>query len=160
MEVGDTLDLLPKTYEETSMPLDLNAPEFRPSGAGRFTKSATRGNPKFEAQLRKAGIEPSAYLEEARKRAKEHHYPIKLLGFAQDGDHKLAIPDENGRVIAFGKVGYGDHIIYSHLEASGKVPKGTADKKQSVFHKSHSKIKGDWKKNPFSANNLALKILW
>jgi hypothetical protein len=110
--------------------------------------------------LEKAGFSPSAYLKEAQRRAKKHHYPYKLLGFASDGTHKLAIPDENGRVVAFGKVGYGDHLIYSHLEEHGKVSAGTALKKQNVFQKSHSKMKGDWQKNPFSPNNLALKILW
>jgi len=118
------------------------------------------GANKFYTQLRKAGIEPSAYLNEAKRRAKAYKYPSKLLGFAQDGVHKLAIPDENGRMVAFGKVGYGDHLIYSHMEASQKVPSGTASKKQNTFQKSHSKMKGDWQKNPFSPNNLALKILW
>jgi len=132
----------------------------RPSGAGKMAGTATRGNPKFERQLKKAGLDTSSYLAEARRRAKIHHYPYKLLGFATDGEHKLAIPDENGRVVSFGRVGYGDHLIYSHMEKAGSVASGTADKKQSVFHKSHSKIKGDWKSNPFSANNLALKILW
>jgi len=116
--------------------------------------------PKFMKQLKKAGYEPSAYLEEAKRRAKKNHYPYKLLGFATDGEHKLAIPDAEGRVVAFGRVGYGDHLIYSHLEAAGSVPSGTALKKQSVFQKSHSKIKGDWRQNPFSPNNLAMKILW
>lgn len=131
-------------------------------GAGKSAGRATLGNPagKFLKQLEKAGYEPSAYLEEARRRAKKNHYPYKLLGFASDGTHKLAIPDENGRVVSFGKVGYGDHLIYSHLEAAGRVSAGTAQKKQSVFQKSHSKIKGDWKQNPFSPNNLAMKVLW
>jgi hypothetical protein len=129
-------------------------------GTRKVAETATRGNPKFEAQLRKAGLEPSAYLEEAKRRAKLHHYPYKLLGFAQDGEHKLAIPDENGRVVSFGRVGNGDHLIYSHMEKAGSVASGTAEKKKNVFHKSHSKIKGDWKGNPFSANNLALRILW
>jgi hypothetical protein len=124
--------------------------------------SATRSDPpsKFKKQLEKAGLESSSYLEEARRRAKANHYPYKLLGFALDGVHKLQIPDENGRVVAFGRVGYGDHLIYSHQEESGTVPKGTADAKQNTFQKSHSKIKGDWKSNPFSPNMLALKILW
>jgi len=132
----------------------------RLTGRGKFAESTTRPDPAFGRQLQKAGIEPSAYLEEARRRAKKHHYPYKLLGFATDGKAKLAIPDENGRVITFGRIGYGDHLIYSHLEKHGKVPKGTAESKQSVFQKSHTKIKGDWKKNPFSANHLALRILW
>lgn len=117
-------------------------------------------NGKFITQLRKAGIEPSAYLKEASRRAKEHHYPYKLLGFAQDGSHKLAIPDKNGKMVAFGKVGYGDHIIYSHLEKSHSVPSGTAEKKKRVFHKSHTKMRGAWASEPFSPNNLALRILW
>ena len=128
-------------------------------GAGK-AKSATRGDPKFEKQLHKVGFDSASYLKEARRKAKLHHYPYKLLGFANDGNHKLAIPDENGRVIAFGKVGYGDHLIYSHQEALQKVSAGTAEKKRNVFRKSHTKIKGDWKKNPFSPNSLALNILW
>ena len=124
-------------------------------GAG----TATPGNP-FRSQLEKAGIEPSAYLKEATRRAKEHRYPYKLLGFAKDGEHKLAIPDKNGRMVAFGKVGYGDHIIYSFLEKKHSVPEGTAEKKRNVFQKSHSKMKGAWASDPFSANNLALKVLW
>lgn len=116
--------------------------------------------PLFKTQLEKAGIEPSLYLKEAQRRAKEAGYPHRLLGYASDGSHKLAIPDANGRVIAFGKVKYGDHIIYEHMEKHNRVPKGTAQKKQNTFQKSHSKIKGDWKNNPFSPNALALKILW
>jgi hypothetical protein len=116
--------------------------------------------PLFKTQLEKAGIEPSLYLKEAQRRAKEAGYPYRLLGYASDGSHKLAIPDANGRVIAFGKVKYGDHIIYEHMEKHNRVPKGTAQKKQNTFQKSHSKIKGDWKNNPFSPNALALKILW
>ena len=116
------------------------------------------GSGAFATQLKKAGISPSAYLREVKRRAKKHQYP--KVEFATDGDHKLTATDKNGKVTSFGKVGYGDHIIYSHLEAVGKVPAGTAAMKQSVFHKSHSKIKGDWKKDAYSANNLALRILW
>ena len=116
------------------------------------------GSGAFAAQLKRAGISPSAYLKEVKRRAKKHQYP--KVEFATDGDHKLIATDKDGKVTSFGKVGYGDHIIYSHLEAAGKVPAGTAAMKQSVFHKSHSKIKGDWKKDAYSANNLALRILW
>ncbi len=128
-------------------------------GMGRAPGGLAPSAP-FRAQLEKAGIEPSAYLAEAKRRAKEHGYPFKLLGFASDGSHKLAIPDKDGRMVAFGKVKYGDHIIYSHLEKHHKVRTGTAASKKNTFQKSHSKMKGNWASNPFSANNLALKILW
>jgi hypothetical protein len=125
----------------------------------RLTQGAGKGG-KFEAQLRKVGIEPSSYLKEAQRRAKNAGLPHKVLGFADDGIHKLAIPDAEGRMVKFGRAGYKDHLIWSHLERAGKVPKGSADAKKNTFHKSHSAIKGDWKKNPFSPNNLALKVLW
>jgi hypothetical protein len=120
------------------------------------------GHAKFMAQLNKAGLSPSVYLKKAQKKAKDagYGYGAKLLGFASDGVHKLAMPNEDGKLITFGRVGYGDHLIWSHLESVGKAPQGTASMKQNVFQKSHSKIKGDWQKNPFSPNNLALKILW
>lgn len=138
----------------------LNAHGLQNFEGGASAETATRSNPKFDRQLKKAGLDTSSYLEEARRKAKEHHYPHKLLGYATDGIHKLAIPDENGRVVSFGRIGYGDHLIYSNMEKAGSVASGTAEKKQNTFHKSHTKIKGDWKKNPFSANMLALKILW
>jgi hypothetical protein len=128
-------------------------------GGGKSSEASTPANP-FKTQLEKAGLEPSSYLAEARRRAKEHHYPYKLLGFAKDGEHKLVIPDGNGRLVAFGRVGYGDHIIYSHLEKHHKVPSGTADAKRNTFQKSHKKIRGDWASKPFSPNNLALRISW
>jgi hypothetical protein len=62
--------------------------------------------------------------------------------------------------ISFGLSGYGDFLIYTYLEHINEVPKGTADKKRNTFHKSHTKIKGDWKDNDYSPNNLALRILW
>ena len=119
-------------------------------------------NPKsaFKSQLEELGINPSAYLKEAQRRAKAHKYPYKLLGFSTDTVHKLAIPDHSGKMIRFGRVGYGDHLIYEHLEKHGKVPRGTASSKQNTFQKSHSKMKGAWRENQFSPNNLALRILW
>jgi hypothetical protein len=57
-------------------------------------------------------------------------------------------------------LGYGDYIIWTAKEKEGIVPKGYADMKRNVFHKSHSKIKGDWKNDKFSPNMLALKITW
>jgi hypothetical protein len=117
---------------------------------------------KFKAQLDKAGLNPSVYLKKAQKKARDAGYGkgATLLGFASDGVHKLAMPNKDGKLITFGRVGYGDHLIWSHLESLGKVPQGTASKKMNVFQKSHSQIRGDWKADPFSPNNLALKILW
>ena len=144
--VVETLDNLPQ-------------PEL-PPGEEFISYIGQGSGSKFHKQLLKAGIQPSAYLKEAQRRAKDAGYPEKLLGFSSDSSHKLAIPDPDGKMIHFGKVGYGDFLIWSHSERAGNVPKGTADGKRRTFQASHTKIKGDWKGNPFSPNNLALKILW
>jgi hypothetical protein len=123
-------------------------------------QGGAKAHKKFEEQLKKVGIEPSLYLKEAQRRAKDAGLPYKLLGFSDDDEHKLAIPDATGRMIKFGRVGYGDHLIWTHLESQKRAPMGTADAKRNTFQKSHSAIKGDWKKNPFSPNSLALKVLW
>jgi hypothetical protein len=133
---------------------------YPPWSAYAAQDGGAKAHSKFDKQLKKVGIEPSLYLKEAQRRAKDAGLPHKVLGFADDGDHKLSIPNADGRMIKFGKVGYGDHLIWSHLERAGSAPKGTADAKRNTFQKSHSKIKGDWKKDAFSPNSLALNVLW
>jgi hypothetical protein len=131
--------------------LELPSDGLGANGSGKkFAESPTPLNP----------LSREEYLKRARASAKRHGLPYKLLGYADDNKHKLQIPDPDGRIIRFGRKGYGDFIIYSALEASGKVAKGMAEMKRNVFHKSHSKIKGNWSQNAFSPNNLALKVLW
>lgn len=114
---------------------------------------------RFHQELREIGMTPTAYLREARKKAKESGYSPSSLHFADDGVHKLAITEE-GRTTAFGAVGYKDHLMWSALEKKGDVEKGTAEAKRRRFQVSHRAMKGDWKSNPYSANRLALAVLW
>jgi hypothetical protein len=115
---------------------------------------------RFLRELKEIGLSPTAYLREARRRAKASGYDAKRLAFAEDGVHKLAMTDETGRQTKFGRVGYRDHLMWSHLERQGSVERGTAEAKQRRFQTSHRAMKGDWKSNPYSANWLALRILW
>lgn len=124
----------------------------------RQTGSGRKGN--FKQQLRSVGINPAAYLAEARKKAKEKGYDPSSLNFSDDGVHKLRIHTAEGEMRQFGRVGYNDFLIYSHLEATNQVPKGTAEEKQSRFVKSHIKIKGQWKQDDYSPNWLSIRILW
>jgi len=114
----------------------------------------------FAKELQNNSITPSEYLKKVRAVAEKYGYDSELLMFSDNDENKLMIitPDEN--VIRFGRVGYGDYIIWSHLESVGSVRKGYAEIKRRVFVKSHSAIKGAWKTNDFSPNNLALRILW
>lgn len=109
----------------------------------------------FLSQLKELNIPVNTYLNIAKKRAKNAGYDPKLLSISNEKDYKL-----NYDGVDFGRTGYGDFIIWSILEDRGDVEKGYADMKRNVFQKSHSQIRGDWKKNPKSRNNLALNINW
>ena len=108
----------------------------------------------FKRQLEKAGVSPVEYLKEARAKAKHFGLAYKHLGFSDDDKHKLQIPNESGSVVRFGSVGLGDHILY---KLSGEP---TADDHQKRYLARATKIKGDWKKDRYSPNNLAIHILW
>lgn len=114
---------------------------------------------KFKKQLADMGLSEEQYLRHAKELAKRRGYDNTKIFFADDGVHKLTYKDDK-RISHFGRVGYGDFIIWSWKEKKGEVPKGYAKKKQDTFWKSHSQIKGDWKQDPLSPNNLALKVLW
>ena len=108
----------------------------------------------FSVQLKKAGLTPAEYLRKAKKAAKAHGYKNIAIDFANDDVHKLVVCDEKGKQHKFGRVGYNDFIILSKSSADN------ADKSRLRFHASHSKLKGNWRADPFSPNNLALRILW
>ena len=107
-----------------------------------------------EGKYRGKGMSDAIYLRKARAKAKAAGYDPSQLELATDGKHKLTIIDDKGRKVKFGRQGYGDHILYSAED------KALANRKRNVFHASHNKIKGKWRENKFSPNNLALRILW
>jgi len=115
---------------------------------------------KFKAQLESDGYSCEKYLADARRRASSAGYDPSQLEFANDKFHKLAYYAPDGSVRKFGRVEYGDFLIYSHLEHMKKVAKGYALTKQRTFQNSHQKIKGKWRSDKYSPNNLALNILW
>jgi hypothetical protein len=63
-------------------------------------------------------------------------------------------------LVHFGAPQYGDYIIYSYLESQKEVEKGTADKRRELYRARATNIKGHWKDNKYSPNNLAINILW
>jgi len=158
-EVRDTQSKKPKSVLSKIPYLGKAYDYLQSHGLSNFVGGA-KPHGEFEKQLHEVGLVPSSYLRIARQRAKDAGLPYKLLGFADDGEHKLAIPDGDGKMVKFGAVGYGDFILWSDAEARGEVPPGYAKQKQRTFQKSHRAMKGDWKKDPFSPNNLALKVLW
>ena len=108
----------------------------------------------FAAQLKAAGVSPSAYLEKAQKKANALGLAGNMLGFSSNDKHKLQIPNEDGKMIRFGAVKLGDYILYT-LQ---KNP--DAEKHRKSYLARATKIKGDWAKDPYSPNSLAIGVLW
>lgn len=61
---------------------------------------------------------------------------------------KYMIKDDKGRWVHFGQIPYEDFTKHKN-----------ATRRQNYLTRSR-KIRGDWKKHKYSANNLAIKILW
>jgi hypothetical protein len=120
----------------------------------KATQGGARPHHKFEKILISYGISPDVYLNHARRKAKSAGLRASLLGFSHDEKHKLVIPNEEGRLVSFGSAGMGDHILYSLL----KDPK--ANQHRTSYLARATKIRGDWKKSPYSPNSLAIKVLW
>jgi len=118
------------------------------------------GNPKHDNDLRaNKGGGRDKYLMTANKKARDAGL-IGKVSYADDGVHKLQITAPDGSVRRFGRQGYGDYMIWSQKEADGLVPKGFADNKRRLYRARATKIKGDWSKDPYSPNSLAIAILW
>lgn len=137
------------------------------SGSGKVGKTdekkqlerGDKSSDVFMKQLEKLNISPDDYMRVAKHLAKSNNYDPDKLSFASDGDHKLVYDSPEG-IRKFGKVNYGDFIIWSYLERMGKVPEGTAAKKRNVFHKSHKAMSKDYGLTKYTPNELALNINW
>ncbi len=129
------------------------------SGKPKMVKQGDKSSDAFMKQLEKLEISPDDYMKVARHLAKSKGYEPEKLSFASDGEHKLLYDSPEG-LRKFGRVNYGDFIIWSYLERMGKVPKGYADKKRNVFHKSHKAMSKEYGLKKYSPNELALNINW
>lgn len=118
-----------------------------------------QGKSNFNNQLNKIGFDPALYLKIARETGKENGYNPNDIEFSNNPKSKLMIKDGD-KHIHFGRVGYNDFIIWRYLEVKNKIKNGEAEKKQRAYLARANKIKGDWKNDKFSKNNLAIKILW
>jgi hypothetical protein len=90
------------------------------------------------------------YLKQAKAFAKKAGYKdASSLKLADDGKHKLVL-----RGVKFGSITNNDFIIYKqHFPA-------IAEKKRKQYLARARKIKGDWAKDRYSPNSLAINILW
>jgi hypothetical protein len=121
---------------------------------------------KFEKILQEIDYNPAEYLAEVRRSARKNGYNPADVEFSDNMKNKLMIKRPDGKKIHFGLSGYGDFLIYKHLEKEGIAPTGTAEKKRNTFQRSHGQLqkniqsrrKGDSLK--YTANKLALLLNW
>jgi hypothetical protein len=121
---------------------------------------------KFQEILKEINFNPADYLTEVRKSARKYGYNPADVDFSDNMKNKLMIRRPDGKMIHLGLSGYGDFLIYKHLEKEGIAPAGTAEKKRNVFQRSHGQLqkniqarrKGDNLK--YTPNKLALLLNW
>ena len=102
-----------------------------------------------------SGISPRMYLQTAKKYAKSHGYNPNLLTFSTKPKYKLSYDN-----ISFGSAVNNDYILYKNLELHGLANDGEAETRRKNYLKRSSAIKGNWRNNPKSRNNLSMGILW
>ena len=117
------------------------------------------GMGKFHSQLKEAGLNHELYMKAVKMLAKKTGYDPSKVEMSEDGVHKLVYHSPEG-LKRFGRVGYGDYIIWSAKEAKGLVSKGYANMKRNVFRKSHGAMSKKHKLGKFSPNELSINLLW
>ena len=100
-------------------------------------------------------MDKKLYLLVAKMRAKEAGYNPDLLKLANDKVHKLSYDG-----VKFGNKDYNDYILYSWMESQGRISPEEVDNRRRNYRKRATNIKGNWRNNPISPNNLAIRILW
>ena len=63
-------------------------------------------------------------------------------------DKKFMVENPKGKMVHFGAKGYDDYTKHKD------------DTRRQNYLSRATKIKGDWKKDKYSPNNLAINILW
>ena len=109
----------------------------------------------FASQLKKADVDQSDYLEMAKRVAQRAGYPPHSLQWSNKTGKKLMMKTPDGKTVHFGAVNHGDFLFYS-LSGDQKL----ADQKRRSYLARATRIRGDWRSDKYSPNNLAIRILW
>lgn len=104
----------------------------------------------FTRRLESLNIQPEQYLDIVKDIAKDAGYNPEDLAFSGRKEKKLVYQG-----VHFGNSSNNDFIIYFLLQGEAE-----AKTRRSAYLNRASKIKGDWKDNPISPNNLAIRIIW
>jgi hypothetical protein len=98
--------------------------------------------------MRKKSIRLYSNPIEVYRRAKKYIGKTAKIGLSTKKEKKYMVTTPNGRVIHFGQMGYEDYTKH----------KNKTRRKNYLIRS--SKIKGNWKKDKYSPNNLSRILLW
>jgi hypothetical protein len=107
----------------------------------------------MKERLLSEGLDADKYLRDVRGLAKKAGYDPKALDFSQ-GATKLFYTTPSGKKVAFGATANGDYLYWKQAKPE------IAEAKRRGYLARATKIKGDWKSDKYSKNNLAIRILW
>ena len=93
---------------------------------------------------------PKSVLKNYRNYLQKHklNEDIHKLYYSYKKDKKYMISLEDGRFIHFGSMSYEDYTFHQN------------DIRKENYLKRSNKIRGNWKNNIFSPNNLSINLLW
>ena len=84
----------------------------------------------------------------ARRKTREYLGDDVELFISPRKDKKYRVYDPNGKAVDFGQMTFEDFT------------KHRDEKRRINYLKRASNIKGNWRNNPYSPNNLSMNILW
>jgi hypothetical protein len=85
---------------------------------------------------------------EVYRRAKKYLGKTVKIGLSTKKEKKYMVTTPNGKLVHFGQMGYEDYTKHKNKT-----------RRKNYLNRS-SKIKGNWKKDKYSPNNLARILLW
>ena len=85
---------------------------------------------------------------EVNRRAKKYLGKTAKISLSTKKDKKYMVTTPDGKIVHFGQMNYEDFTRHKN-----KI------RRKNYLSRSR-KIKGDWKKNKYSSNNLAIHLLW
>ena len=105
-------------------------------------------DPNVRNRLKRGLVNQYSNPEQALKNARKYLGKVIQLFISNKPDKKYMIQDPNGKWVHFGQIPYEDYTKH-----------GDETRRQSYLKRT-ANMKGNWRDNPYSANNLARNVLW
>lgn len=102
------------------------------------------------AEDKKNALSLFSNYNEAKRKTREYLGPDVKLLISPRKDKKYRVHDPNGKAVDFGSFNPPMEDFTMHKD----------EKRRERYLKRARNIKGNWKNNPYSPNNLSMNILW